>query len=99
MRELRPYPHVTFADEDITNINYCSDVSQYNPSILEKRIVIQDRGTLRQIVDWHGQLLCGLRFYAVFHTGVFARVYSAGGRAVYAQHALGQKPGTNALAG
>lgn len=51
VRELRPYPHVTFADEDITNINYCSDVSQYNPSILEKRIVIQDRGTLRQIVD------------------------------------------------
>ena len=48
---LAPYPHVTFSDEDITSINYCSDVSQYNPSILKKRIVIQDRGTLRQIVD------------------------------------------------
>lgn len=48
---LLPYPHVTFSDEDITNINYCSDVSQYHPHILQKRIVIQDRGTLRQIID------------------------------------------------
>ena len=48
---LSPYPHVTFSDEDITNINYCSDISQYNPAILKKRIVIQDRGTLRHIVN------------------------------------------------
>ena len=56
VRELRPYPHVTFADEDITNINYCSDVSQYNPSILEKRIVIQARcgrsSTARTAIMW-----------------------------------------------
>lgn len=99
VRELRPYPHVTFADEDITNINYCSDVSQYNPSILEKTDRHSGSGHAAADRRLHGQLLCGLRFYAVFHTGVFARVYSAGGRAVYAQHALGQKPGTNALAG
>lgn len=48
---LEPYPHVTFSDEDITSINYCSDVSQYNPSILKKRIVVQDRGTLQQIIN------------------------------------------------
>lgn len=59
---LRPYPHVTFADEDITHINYCSDVSQYNPSILEKRIVIQDRGTLRQIIDCTDSYYVGCDF-------------------------------------
>jgi len=48
---LASYPHVTFSDEDITSINYCSDVSQYNPRILKKRIVVQDRGTLQQIIE------------------------------------------------
>lgn len=74
MRELRPYPHVTFADEDITNINYCSDVSQYNPSILEKRIVIQDRGTLRQIVDCTDSYYVGCDFTR-FSTPACSRVY------------------------
>ena len=48
---LASYPHVTFSDEDITSINYCSDVSQYHPRILKKRIVVQDRGTLQQIIE------------------------------------------------
>ena len=74
VRELRPYPHVTFADEDITNINYCSDVSQYNPSILEKRIVIQDRGTLRQIVDCTDSYYVGCDFTR-FSTPACSRVY------------------------
>lgn len=47
---LDPYPHLTFSDEDITCINYCSDVSQYNPGTLKKRIVLQDRGTFLQIL-------------------------------------------------
>ena len=48
--ELFPYPHVTFADEDITSINYCSNIHQYNDNIIKKRIVVQDRGTLQQII-------------------------------------------------
>jgi DNA-binding transcriptional LysR family regulator len=48
---LAPYPHVTFSDEDITSINYCSDIFQYNQNILKKRIVVQDRGTLLRIIN------------------------------------------------
>jgi DNA-binding transcriptional LysR family regulator len=46
---LKPYPHITFADEDLTGINYCSDIFQYNRHILDKRIIVQDRGTLRHL--------------------------------------------------
>lgn len=48
---LRPYPHITFIDEDLTGINYCSDIFQYNRNILDKRILVQDRGTLRHLIS------------------------------------------------
>lgn len=48
---LVPYPHVVFSDEDVTGINYCSDILQYNKNVLKKRIVVQDRGTIRQVID------------------------------------------------
>ena len=59
---LDPYPHITFSDEDITSINYCSDISQYNPALLKKRIVIQDRGTLRQIISQTDSYYIGCDF-------------------------------------
>lgn len=73
VRELRPYPHVTFADEDITNINYCSDVSQYNPSILEKRIV-SGSGHAAAIVDCTDSYYVGCDFTR-FSTPACSRVY------------------------
>ena len=73
---LAPYPHITFSDEDITSINYCSDVSQYNPSILKKRIVIQDRGTLRQIIDQTDGYYIGCDFSRFpYRTGDSPRKY------------------------
>lgn len=48
---LRPYPHITFNDEDLTGINYCSDISQYNRHLQGKRIVVNDRGTLRSLIQ------------------------------------------------
>lgn len=48
--DLLPYPHVTYNNENLTGINYCSDITMYNPAILKKRIVIQDRGTLRDVI-------------------------------------------------
>lgn len=48
---LHDFPHVTYSDEDITKINYCSDIFQYNQNLVKKRIIVQDRGTLQQIID------------------------------------------------
>ena len=48
---LEDYPHITYADEDVTNINYCSDISRYSHRLYKKRIVVSDRGTMRQMVN------------------------------------------------
>lgn len=47
---LEQYPHVAYSDEDITKINYCSDIFQYNQNVVKKRIIVQDRGTLLQVI-------------------------------------------------
>ncbi len=47
---LASYPHVTFSDEDIPKVNYCSDVMQFNKNVLKKRIVLKSMGTLKQIL-------------------------------------------------
>ncbi|MCC8127941.1 MAG: LysR family transcriptional regulator [Clostridiales bacterium] len=48
---LEDYPHIVYVDEDITHINYCSDISHFSKSIYKKRIVVRDRGTMRQMVN------------------------------------------------
>jgi len=48
---LKDYPHITYVDEDVTHINYCSDISHFSSSLYKKRIVVQDRGTMRQMVN------------------------------------------------
>ncbi len=50
-KALDPYPHVTYSDEDITKINYCSDIFQYNQNVVEKRIIVRERGTLLQVIE------------------------------------------------
>lgn len=47
---LRPYPRVAFLDEDFTGINYASDIIQYDRNNIRKRIVLQERGTHREII-------------------------------------------------
>ena len=47
---LRPYPRVAFLDEDFTGINYASDMIQYDKKNIRKRIVLQERGTHREIL-------------------------------------------------
>lgn len=50
LEDLAPYPHVTYHDENLTGINYCSDITMYNPTTIKKRIVIGDWGSLREIL-------------------------------------------------
>jgi serine/threonine protein kinase len=50
LEDLAPYPHVTYNNENLTGINYCSDIAMYSPANQKKRIVIQDRGALRDII-------------------------------------------------
>lgn len=50
LEDLAPYPHITYNDENLTGINYCSDISMYSPANQKKRIVIQDRGALRDML-------------------------------------------------
>lgn len=50
LEDLAPYPHVTYNNENLTGINYCSDIAMYSPANLKKRIVIQDRGALRDMI-------------------------------------------------
>lgn len=47
---LAPYLHITFSDEDLTGINSCSDIDDYNWTIQQKRIVVNERGTLRDLL-------------------------------------------------
>lgn len=48
--DLLPYPHITYNDENLTGIHYCSDIATFNPAIQKKRIVIHDGGTLRTMI-------------------------------------------------
>lgn len=50
LADLTPYPHVTYSNENLTGINYCSDITMYSPANQKKRIVIQDRGALRDMI-------------------------------------------------
>lgn len=50
LADLAPYPHVTYNDENLTGLNYCSDIAMYSPANSRKRIVIQDRGALRDMI-------------------------------------------------
>ena len=47
---LSAYPRVAFLDEDASGINYCSDIRQYNTNAIKRRIVVQERGTHREIL-------------------------------------------------
>lgn len=47
---LKPYPRVAFLDEDFTGINYVSDMTQYDRKNIRRRIVLQERGTHREII-------------------------------------------------
>lgn len=50
LKDLAPYPHVTYNNENLTGINYCSDITMYNPANMKKRIVIRDWGALRDVI-------------------------------------------------
>ena len=50
LEDLAPYPHVTYNNENLTGLNYCSDIAMYSPVKLKKRMVIQDRGALRDML-------------------------------------------------
>lgn len=48
--KLKDYTRIAFLDEDLTRINYCSDVMQFDRNLLKKRIVVQERGTQRELL-------------------------------------------------
>lgn len=49
--DLSSFTHLVFLDESVTSINYCSDITQFNEYVFQKRIVVKERGTLRQLLD------------------------------------------------
>ena len=51
IQELSGYPRVAFIDEDASGINYCADVGRLNTNIVKKRILVKERGTLRDILN------------------------------------------------
>ena len=48
--QLRDYPRIAFLDEDFTGINYASDLMYFDRTALKKRIILQERGTHREII-------------------------------------------------
>ena len=50
LEDLDHYPRVAFLNEDITGINYCSDVLQFDRNLLKRRIVVRDRGSQRELL-------------------------------------------------
>lgn len=50
LEDLDHYPRVAFLNEDVTGINYCSDVLQFDRNLLKRRIVVRDRGSQRELL-------------------------------------------------
>lgn len=61
LEELSAYPCVTFADECVSNINYCCDVQKYNKEVMKKRIIVQSRGTCQSILSMTDAYYLGLK--------------------------------------
>ena len=51
LEELASYPRVVYNGDDVSEINYSSDVRQYNRNILKKRIMVRSRADLRYVVE------------------------------------------------
>lgn len=51
LEELASYPRVVYNEEDVSEINFSSDVRQYNRNILKKRIMVRSRADLRYVVE------------------------------------------------
>lgn len=50
IKDLKPYTHITFSDEDLSGINYCSNISKFDWHTQNKRIVTNSRGALRSLI-------------------------------------------------
>lgn len=75
LKELAPYPHVTYNDENLTGINYCSDIAMYSPANSRKRIVIQDRGALRDMILYTDSYFIGCDYSQLQLTEDLCRRY------------------------
>ena len=75
LKDLAPYPHVTYNDENLTGINYCSDIAMYSPANSRKRIVIQDRGALRDMILYTDSYFIGCDYSQLKLTEDLCRRY------------------------
>jgi DNA-binding transcriptional LysR family regulator len=48
--DLKPYLHITFSDEDLSGINYCSNIHAFDWRSQNKRILTNSRGALRSLI-------------------------------------------------
>lgn len=62
VEDLAAYPHVTYSDEDIPKVNYCSDVLQFNRNVLKKRIVLKSMWTMKHILNHSDGYFIGCDF-------------------------------------
>lgn len=50
LNELKPYPHATMANCDVSTILSCSEINEYNVHNTEKRIVVNDRSMMYDVL-------------------------------------------------
>ncbi|MBQ3292507.1 MAG: hypothetical protein IJH43_09150 [Mogibacterium sp.] len=47
---MKPYLHISFSDEDLSGINYCSNIHAFDWRSQNKRILTNSRGALRSLI-------------------------------------------------
>ena len=63
--ELKDYPHATIASSDVSSILSCSDIRGYNEKLSEKRIIINDKSMLYEILTHTNAFYIGVNLEAL----------------------------------
>lgn len=50
IEDLKPYTHVDFSDDNLSGVNYCSNIAKFNWKVQKKRFLTNSRGALRTFI-------------------------------------------------
>lgn len=65
IEELREYPHATMASSDVSSILSCSDVRGYDAKLSRKRIIVNDKSMLYEILTHTNAFYIGVNLAAL----------------------------------
>lgn len=65
-QDLQPYPQATMESDDIASIKPCAEVPHYNPKSVNKRIIINDKATMYQLLTHTQAYYMGMNLEGVF---------------------------------